>query len=350
MTRRPIVFDIDEVAFDDEAADPAPPAPREATVPRRPEAAADLAEPVPNEATPPAAVTPAPLRRRRRWSWLALFATGVSGLTAMALSMSLFAFVDDMLARAPLAGWLAAALALLAAAGLIGMVLREWLAIRHLKGIEALRRRADAVVASDDRAEAKAVLTDLVALYDDRPVTARGRKALSGHMREIIDGRDLLALGEREVLSALDREAVGHVVSAARRVAAVTALSPRALVDVGYVIFAALTMVRRIAMTYGGRPGTLGFLRVLKHAVAHLAVTGGMAAGDSLVGEVIGKGIAAKLSARLGEGIVNGLMTARLGLAALDVLRPLPFHGTRRPRVGDILAEIGKIAPKDKET
>ncbi len=74
-----------------------------------------------------------------------------------------------------------------------------------------------------------------------------------------------------------------------------------------------------------------------------------MAAGDAFVGEVIGKGIAARLSARLGEGIVNGLMTARLGLAAMDVLRPLPFVGTRRPRVNDILGEIARIAPREKE-
>ncbi|MEM0909208.1 MAG: TIGR01620 family protein, partial [Pseudomonadota bacterium] len=162
-------------------------------------------------------------------------------------------------------------------------------------------------------------------------------------------GRDLIGLGEREVLTNLDREAIRAVVSTARRVAAVTALSPRALVDLAYVMFAALSLVRRIAVIYGGRPGTLGFLRVLRHAVAQLAVTGGMAAGDSLVGEVVGGSLAAKLSAKLGEGIVNGLMTARLGLATLDVLRPLPFQATRRPRVNDILGEIARIAPSDKK-
>ena len=54
-----------------------------------------------------------------------------------------------------------------------------------------------------------------------------------------------------------------------------------------------------------------------------------MAAGDSLIQQVLGHGIAAKLSARLGEGVLNGLLTARLGLAAIEVARPLPL---RRPR------------------
>jgi putative membrane protein len=293
------------------------------------------------------ALAVAPPRPRRRVTWFSLFLAGLSGLAALALSISLWAFVEDLLARVPALGGVAAALAAVMVAGLLGMVLREWVALRRLKEVETLRARADAAVAEDDRAAARAVLSELVSLYADRPATARGRKALKAHMREIIDGRDLVALAEREVLSPLDREAVSAITGAARRVAAVTALSPRALVDLGYVIFAALSLVRRIATIYGGRPGTLGFLRVLRHALAQLAVTGGMAAGDSLIGEVVGQGLAARLSAKLGEGVVNGLMTARLGLAALDVMRPLPFEGTRRPRVNDVLADIARLAPKE---
>ena len=331
--RRPAVFELDELELEDEVLDP-------------PRGAEPLGEELP-PSTAPVVVEPVG-RPKKRFSFAALFASGLLGLASLALSVSLYVFVEDLFARVPALGSLALVLAILTFAGLIGMGLREWIAIRRLKAVEKLRTRADAAVLDDDRAAALTVLGDLRELYDDRPQTARGRKALKAHMREVIDGRDLIGLGEREVLAPLDREAIREIVGASRRVAAVTALSPRALVDVAYVIFAALGLVRRIAMIYGGRPGTLGFIRVLRHAVAHLAVTGGMAAGDTLVGEVIGKGIAAKLSARLGEGIVNGLMTARLGLAALDVLRPLPFVATRRPRVNDVIAEIARITPKEK--
>jgi putative membrane protein len=83
-------------------------------------------------------------------------------------------------------------------------------------------------------------------------------------------------------------------------------------------------MIRQLARLYGGRPGALGMISLLRHVIAHLAITGGMAAGDSLVQQVLGHGIAAKLSQRLGEGVLNGLLTARLGLAAIDVTRPCP--------------------------
>jgi putative membrane protein len=67
-----------------------------------------------------------------------------------------------------------------------------------------------------------------------------------------------------------------------------------------------------------------------------------MAAGDSLIQEIVGQGLASRLSAKLGEGVVNGLMTARLGLAAIDVIRPLPFSAVRRPRVADVLKAVTK--------
>jgi putative membrane protein len=65
-------------------------------------------------------------------------------------------------------------------------------------------------------------------------------------------------------------------------------------------------------------------------------ITGGMAMGDSLVQQVLGAGLAARLSARLGEGVFNGLLTARIGLSAIAVCRPLPFAALPAPGVKDV--------------
>jgi putative membrane protein len=81
-------------------------------------------------------------------------------------------------------------------------------------------------------------------------------------------------------------------------------------------------------------------IRLLHHVIAHVAITGGMAASDSLVQQVLGHGVAAKLSQRLGEGILNGLLTARLGLAAIDVTRPLPFTALPRPVLADLAKDL----------
>ena len=69
----------------------------------------------------------------------------------------------------------------------------------------------------------------------------------------------------------------------------------------------ALRMVRQLAVLYGGRPGALGMLRLFRQVVSHLAVTGGVGVADGVVQQVVGHGLAARLSARLGEGMINGL-------------------------------------------
>jgi putative membrane protein len=141
-------------------------------------------------------------------------------------------------------------------------------------------------------------------------------------------------------MAPIDAEARHLVAAAARRVSVVTAVSPRAAVDMFFVLVTALGLVRRLALLYGGRPGTLGLIKLMRHTVSHVAVTGGMAASDSLIQQVIGHGLAAKLSARLGEGVLNGLLTARLGLAAIEATRPLPFAALRQPALNDIAGSL----------
>ena len=124
------------------------------------------------------------------------------------------------------------------------------------------------------------------------PETAMGRAKLGEFREEVIDGADLVGLAEEELLKPLDERARAIVLDAAKRVSLVTAVSPRALVDVGYVIFESGRLIRRISELYGGRPGTIGFYRLTRDVLSHLAVTGSIAVGESLVQQLIGHGLA----------------------------------------------------------
>ena len=129
----------------------------------------------------------------------------------------------------------------------------------------------------------------------------------------------------------------------------VTAVSPRALVDIAYVVFESGRLIRRLSELYGGRPGTLGFFRLARSVLAHLAVTGAIAAGDDFVHQIVGQGLAARLSAKLGEGVVNGMMTARIGIAAMETTRPLPFAALKRPGMGDFLSALTSFTRQRKD-
>jgi putative membrane protein len=279
-----------------------------------------------------------PVRRGFRWG--TVFWGAVGGLVLLGVGLSITHLIEDLYARSEGLGFLGLALAFAAALAFAVVVAREALGLARLATIEKLHLRASAVLTSDDRAESRTIVRDLVKLAHQNPHLARARTTLQGHANDIIDGADLIRLAERELMTPLDQEARRLVSAAAQRVSIVTAVSPRALVDVLFVFAASLRLIRQLARLYGGRPGALGMIRLMRQVIAHVAITGGMAASDSLIQQVLGHGIAAKLSQRLGEGVLNGLLTARLGLAAIDVTRPLPFTALPRPALADLAKDL----------
>jgi putative membrane protein len=284
----------------------------------------------------------APSRSRSPVPWSAMFWVSAAGLTLLAMGLGIANLISDLLARSAFLGSVGAALAAVAAAALAAIVTREAFGLARLATIDTLRERATAILGSDDRAAGRALGRDLIALTRRMPRLAHGRAQLENHLGDIIDGRDLVRLSERELMTPLDQEARRLIAAAARRVSVVTAISPRAAVDMFFVLVTALGLMRRLALLYGGRPGALGLMKLMRYAVSHIALTGGMAASDSLIQQLIGHGVAAKLSAKLGEGVLNGLLTARLGLAAMDATRPLPFTALRRPALNELAVALLK--------
>lgn len=286
---------------------------------------------------------------RRRFSFSGLFGGAFGVLLSLAVWMWADSVITSLFERAQWLGWVALTAGVLALLGLLGAVARELLALRRLASVHALRSEAAAAGAANDGRAARTAVAKLEAIVRDLPATARGRAALDELQGEVIDGRDLVRIAETEILKPLDRAARDMILSSAKRVSVVTAVSPRALVDLGYVVYECARLMRRLSVHYGGRPGTLGSIRLAREVVAHLAVTGTIAMGDGIVQQVIGHGLAARVSARLGEGVVNGLMTARVGIAAMDVVRPFPFQAEKRPRIGDFLADLGGLGGERKE-
>jgi putative membrane protein len=329
QNRRPATFRLDDpsvvVVDADEAGRPG-----RGTVRITPEA-----EP----AQLPAIIEP-PVIIRRRFRWGTLFWSATSGLVLLGLGLGVANLVQDLFARSEGLGYVGLAFALAAALALAVVIGREVFGLARLATIEKLHQRATEVLASDDRAASRAVVDDLIKLAHQNPQLARARAALKRHESEIIDGADMIRLAERELMTPLDAEARRLVSQAAQRVSIVTAISPRAMIDMLFVLVAALRLIRQLARLYGGRPGTLGMIALLRHVIAHLAITGGVAASDSLIQQMLGHGVAAKVSQRLGEGMLNGLLTARLGLAAIEVTRPLPFAALPRPALADLAKDL----------
>lgn len=284
---------------------------------------------------------------RRRSRLGRFFWASAAALLGFVASVAAWRFVAGLLTANPLLGWAAAGLLGLFVLAALLISLREWAGYARLARLDRVHGAALAAAGSGDLKAAHSVTDRLAALYAGREETAWGRARLAERRDEILDADALLALAEAELMAPLDRAVRVEVETAARQVATVTAIVPLALADVAVALMANLHMVRRIAEIYGGRAGALGSWRLLRAVLTHLVATGAVAVGDDLIQSVAGGGLLAKLSRRFGEGVVNGALTARVGVAAIEICRPLPFVALARPRVTNLVSRAlaGLFAP-----
>lgn len=241
-------------------------------------------------------------------------------------------------------GWIALGAAGLLALMVFMLIIRELRAAMKLRQVAAMRDKATKALETKNPALLNRASHDLINHFRTNPKTAAGRATIVKYEADIIDAADRYAMTEREILGGLDAEARDLIMAAAKRVSVVTAVSPRAIVDISYVLYENIRLIRVMAEHYGGRTSTLGTITLARRVIGHLAITGSIAIGDSLIQQLVGHGVAARISSRLGEGVINGLMTVRVGLSAVDVCRPAPFSALPRPKVSEFLNVLTKFS------
>jgi putative membrane protein len=294
-----------------------------------------------------AAATAAAIRivgRGRSWGLGALFWSALMGLFSLAIGLWFWEVVEALLARNIWLGRAALAFAAIAGGALLAISLRELAALSRLRKADGIRETAARAHRSADRGTALAALDELNRFYEKRPDMAAARTALTDKRGDVMDGDALILLAERELMRALDQRAEDAARRGAKMVAAATAMIPLAVIDVLAALTINLRMIREIAEIYGGRAGWLGSWRLLKAVSAHLIAAGAISIGDDLIGPALGGGALAKVSRRFGEGLINGALTARIGIAAMEVCRPMAFEARSRPGVGALIK--GALAPR----
>ncbi|MEO1550488.1 MAG: TIGR01620 family protein [Pseudomonadota bacterium] len=315
------------------------------------------APPVPDLEAPDAPPPPqgramqlaARLSAKRRSPLGMLFWTGLLGLAALAFSTWLYGFVSGLIASSPVLGAVAFALACVFLIALVGYVLVELMALSRLRKVDQIQRRAANALEAQDLADAQGVLGDLGRLYRGRDELTWARTQLSETTGEVLDADALIDAAERTLMAPLDRAARLEIEAATRQVATATALVPLALADVVVALASNVAMIRRIAQVYGGRAGAFGSWRLMRAVATHLLATGAVAVGDDLIGSLAGGGLVSKVSRRFGEGVVNGALTARVGLAAIEVCRPLPYRALKAPSVTSLVTSaLGGVFSKPK--
>jgi putative membrane protein len=284
----------------------------------------------------------------RGWRWGTLLVSALFMLATFWAGLAITQLLQGYFAMSSWLGWFVSAIAALAAFAALAIIVREIWGLLRLNKIEALQEQAARAINLDENASARTVLNGLSDIYDGRADMLWSLRSFATHANDIMDPKDRVRLAERMLVRPLDEVAHRIIARRARRVTLLTTVTPAAALDILFVASQNLAMLRELATLYGGRPSTLSTLKLARMVVTHLAVTGGLALSDSLIQHVVGKGLLGRLSARFGEGAVNGILTSRIGLAAMDVCRPIPSETPAREALGKLLREVVNFGGKEK--
>jgi len=298
--------------------------------------------PLPEDKALPAASLGAP--RKRRWGLLFALAGGAGLGTA-----ELVTGIPDAMAQSQ---WLAMAWQLfgISLIGLGGVsLLKELGRLRRLKRHDKLRSDlAELPLRSPKQARAMAEqLRRQLKLADDDPHWLAFQRASQPHH----NGEEIQALLRYHLLAPRDREAQRLITRMSGETAIMVAISPLTLVDMALVAWRSLAMVDRLCRLYGLELGYASRLRLFRNVLHNMAFAGASELATEASMDMLSLDLASRLSARAGQGLATGLLSARLGLRAQRLCRPVPFTADEQPKIADLRQDLWRqIKRLDKET
>lgn len=281
-----------------------------------------------------AAAEPLPPRRARsawgRVAWL------LAALVAAFLAYDTGRWLAAVVREDPVGGGALGVLALAFLAALGAAVIRDLRALRRLREVQRFRAELMAAQAQDSHRRLSLALAPLLALVEAR------RPELVRDFRHRAEGQTDCAALIRQfrgtVLTPLDQEARRVVRANAFAMLGATAVCPHPALDVAVVVWRSAAMVRRVAEIYGLRPSGLTTIRLTRMVLLSAAVAMVADPANQALVDALGGGLAEKLSGRLAEGSVIGLRGLRLGIRAMEIVRPLPFEADERQTILRTLA------------
>lgn len=285
------------------------------------------------EASLDATLAPSSRKRRRVWPFLML-ATMLLALWQSADSVYQSWLAQDWLSL----GWQGLLIAI-ATTGLV-MLGKEWRAMRRLLQRDAVRQQAEQLLASDAVGQGEYFCRQLAEQTGQvqRPAFTQWQQAITATHND----SEILGLYEQQVLSAQDKAARALVTKHSQEAALMVAVSPLAAADMLLVAWRNFHLMTKIANVYGIQLGVKARLSLLKMVLTNMALAGASEAMTDVGFDVLSVNLAGRVSGRVAQGLGIGLLTARLGLKTMTLMRPLPWHGQAAPSLSQLRRELVK--------
>jgi putative membrane protein len=235
--------------------------------------------------------------------------------------------------RSAALGWAATA-AVAAGVGGAGLVIgRELKAFLALEAVEATQRRLAAppeIITPSDMHDA--VRRVLAVLPKDRESEA-AIEAFQRQVQRHHSPAQQLELLSHTVMATFDRRAEAIVRRAGARAFAINAMSPTALTDALFFIACSVRMVRDIASCYGHRPTASATIHLLRRLAVEAGKLGAIDLAAATFTQHIAGAVAERVAASAAESMYAAQRMARLGLATMELCRPVPFRPQEVPGI-----------------
>jgi putative membrane protein len=221
----------------------------------------------------------------------------------------------------------------------VGSIASEWRRLWRLRQRAHERDEARELLQSHGTGKGRAFcekLAQQAGLDKSHPALQRWYAAI----HETQSDREIVTLYAHLVQPVLDAQARREISRSAAESTLMIAVSPLAMVDMAFIAWRNLRLINRIAALNGIELGYHSRLRLFRLVLLNMAFAG----ASELVREVgmdwMSQDLAARLSARAAQGIGAGLLTARLGIKAMELCRPLPWIDGDKPRLGDFRRQL----------
>ena len=275
------------------------------------------------------------LRSSGRWRWAAGIATAFTLLLG-------WQAVDSVLTAVQQQDWLSLGWsALIAGVAALGITTlgKEWWKLRRLRRHFSVQEQSEALLQKDSVGQGQAFCQQLAQTSGIETSSAAyqrwQRSVQATHSdAEVLDLYDALVVAEQ------DRCATKIVSACSTEAAALVALSPLAIADMLLVAWRNLRMLDQLAQVYGVELGYWARIRLLKLVFVNMALAGASELAIDAGMDLLSVDLAGRLSARAGQGLGVGILTARLGLKAMALLRPLPWQRDRTVKLSTIRKQI----------
>lgn len=160
---------------------------------------------------------------------------------------------------------------------------------------------------------------------------------------------DVIELYDDMVVAQQDKQAKKIVANYSTESAVLVALSPLAIADMLLVAWRNFKMIDELGKIYGVELGYWSRIRLLKLVFINMAAAGASELAVDVGTNVMSLSVAGKISTRAAQGIGVGLLTGRLGIKAMALLRPLPWRKDKAVRLGEIRKlVVGRVIGKSE--